>query len=352
MLENMVTAESLFQQLKSVLVGGTTCQYPLEKCAELAPTINAINALKKEKNAVILAHSYVTPEIIYGVSDYHGDSYGLSLDAQRTDADIIVFCAVRFMADTAKILNPKKQVLIPSSPNGCTLADSIDGQGVAALRQKFPDYTFVCYINTTAEVKAYCDVCVTSSNVYDVVERIPNKKIFFLPDRLMAQNIIVEMGRRGVEKHIEFSDGVCYVHEEYDPEMIEYMKLKEPDVKILSHPECNSGVLQHSDFVGSTSQMIQYVRRSTSDTFFMLTECGLTSRLQVELPEKKFVGSCTQCRYMKANTLEDILQVLESPKPENIVHIEPAIREKAAHCIQEMFRYTQSATTKPVGGLL
>ncbi len=340
----MITVDELYQRLKSVKLSGSTCLYHKERCEELVPLINEINELKKEKNAVILAHSYVVPEITYGVADYNGDSYQLSRDAQQTKADTIIFSAVRFMAETAKILNPKKNVLVPSTPNGCSLADSIDGAGVQELRRKYPEHTFVCYINTTAEVKAYCDVCVTSSNVYKIVETIPNQKILFLPDKLMGMNVINEMKKRKVKKEIVLTDGVCYVHEEYDPEMIEYIRLQYADenVKILSHPECNSGVLNHSDFVGSTSQMLDYVRKDESNTFFMLTECGLTGRLQVEMPEKKFVGTCTQCKYMKANTLEDILRVLKKPAPQDFVELDETIRQKADHCIQEMFRYAES----------
>jgi quinolinate synthase len=338
----LFTTTSLFEKLQHVKVGGETCVFSKERCEELVPVINEINELKYEQNAVILAHSYVSPEIIFGVSDFNGDSYGLSLDAQKTSADKIVFAAVKFMAETAKILNPEKEVFVPSTLNGCSLADSITGDDVRQLKEKFPEHTFVCYINTTAEVKAECDVCVTSSNVYKIVEAIPNDKIFFVPDKLMGLNLQQEMERRGVHKDIQLYDGVCYVHEQYDPEMIEFIRLQHPEAKVLSHPECSPGILNHSDYVGSTSQMIDYVRSTDADAYFMLTECGLTSRLQVEVPEKNFVGSCTQCKYMKANTLHDILRVLKNPNPEDTIRMEETLRAKAEHCIQEMFRYTSS----------
>jgi len=305
------------------------------------PLINAINALKKQKNAVILAHSYVSPEILYGVADYSGDSYGLAKDATRTSADIIVFAAVRFMAETAKILNPEKQVLIPGTDTGCTLADAVTGADVRRLRKEFPDHSFVCYINTTADVKAECDVCVTSSNVYDIVEAIPNEKIFFLPDKLMGKNLQEEMIRRGVRKEIEIYDGVCYVHEQYDPEMVQFMRLKFPGVKVLSHPECSPGVLHASDYVGSTSQMLDYVRKSKDDRFVMLTECGLSSRLMVEFPEKQIVGSCTMCKYMKSNTLEGILRVLIKARPQDVAELSEDVRLRAKRCIDAMFEYTE-----------
>ena len=336
-----ITAETLYEKLKHVKVAANTCLFTEEKCTKMAPLINEINALKEEKNAVILTHSYVSPEIIYGVSDYVGDSYELSKNAKETSADIIVFSAVKFMAETAKLLNPTKEVRVPNKLNGCSLADSITGDDVKQLRQKYPDHTFVCYINTTADVKANCDVCVTSSNVYHIVETIPNDKIFFLPDKLMAQNVIMEMKKRGVNKEILYSEGTCYVHEQYDPEMIQYLRLENPNVKVLSHPECNSAVLNDSDYVGSTSQMINYVKNTDAESFFMLTECGLTSRLQLEVPEKKFIGSCTMCKYMKSNTLEDILRVLKQPDTDDIIQIDHDMSERALSCIDAMFDYTK-----------
>ena len=338
----MITAEDLHEKLKTVTVGGTACRYTPEKCEEYAPLINEINRLKKEKNAVILAHSYVSPEIIYGVADYVGDSYGLSKDAMNADADVIVFVAVKFMGDTAKILNPGKEVLIPSELNGCSLADSITGDDMRKLKAENPDYTFVCYINTTADVKAECDVCVTSSNVYDIVERLPSDKIFFVPDKLMGLNVIEELEKRGVKKDIKLWDGTCYVHEDYDPDMITFLKGEHPDLKVLSHPECSPGVLADSDFVGSTSQLLNYMETAGTNAFLMLTECGLTGRLQVEMPEKTFVGSCTMCKYMKSNTLEDIRRVLEEPEEKDRIVIPEEIRIKAKACIDEMFKWAEA----------
>lgn len=336
-----LTGNDLFSLLEHVKLGGNTCLYTLEKCQTLAPLINEINRLKKEKNAIILAHSYVAPEIIVGVADFVGDSYELSKNAKQTDANTIVFAAVKFMAETAKLLNPTKQVLIPSQNNGCTLADSITGTQVVALRQKYPEYTFVCYINTSADVKAACDVCVTSSNVYTIVEALNTDKIYFLPDRLMGENLINEMIARGIKKTIKLWDGTCYVHEDYNPDMIDYIRLTHPDVKILSHPECSQEVLKKSDFVGSTSQLVRHVKSSNAPSFFMLTECGLTSRLQTEEPTKNFVGTCTMCRYMKSNQLTDILRVLTSPDPQDIITLEPGIQTSALNCINQMFHYTE-----------
>ena len=336
-----MTGEELYLKLREVRINGAACTYTQEKCEAMAPLINAINVLKKERNAVILAHSYVSPEIVYGVADFSGDSYGLAKDAASTQAETIVFASVRFMGETVKIMNPEKKVLLPGTDTGCSLADSVTGADVRRLRREFPEHTFVCYINTTAEVKAECDVCVTSSNVYNIVAAIPNTQIFFLPDRLMGQNLQEEMVRRGVEKQIELYPGVCYVHEQYDPEMIQFLRVKFPKVKVLSHPECSPGVLHDSDYVGSTSQMLDYVAKSKDESFVMLTECGLSSRLMVEFPEKKFVGACTLCRYMKSNTLEGIFRVLLKPRPEDTIEIDERIRKKALHCINAMFTYTE-----------
>lgn len=335
------TAEKLYQILKNIRVGGNVCTYSLKKCEELVPLINEINELKEERNAVILAHSYVSPEILYGVADYTGDSYALSKNATETDASTIIFAAVRFMGDTAKILNPQKEVYIPGLNDGCTLADSINARQVTALKKEFPDYTFVCYINTTAEVKAECDVCVTSSNVYDIVERIPNDKIYFLPDKFMGLNLQAEMKKRKVAKDIKFYNGTCYVHEEYGAAEIFKIRSEYPNAKIVSHPECSPAVVENSDYVGSTAQMLDYMSKTDSQEFLMLTECGLSSRLQVEFPDKRLVGSCTMCRYMKSNTLEDILRTLKAPTERDRVAIDPATLQRARKSIEAMFYYTK-----------
>lgn len=335
----MLTSEQLYDKLKNIRVGGPKCRFTRERCEALLPIIRRIEELKKERNAIILAHNYVAPEILYGVADFRGDSYGLSKAALRTDADIIVFSAVRFMAETAKILNPEKIVLNPNPNAGCSLADGITEADVKRLRAEYPGYTFVCYINTNAEVKAQCDVCVTSSNVYRVVERIPNDNIYFLPDHLMGQNLVKHLESKGIRKNIQIYNGTCYVHEEYQPDSIDYIRLQTPDVKVLVHPECKPAVVNKADYTGSTTGMLDYVRRSSDQTFFLLTECGLTGILQSEYPDKRFVGTCTLCKYMKSNTLEDILRVLERPAPDDIILLAPEIRQKALQCIERMFEY-------------
>ena len=335
----MVTAEKLYEKLKAIHVGNPICQFTKENCELLLPAIERIEKLKHEKNAIILAHNYVAPQIFYGVADYTGDSYGLSKKAKESDADVIVFAAVRFMAETAKILNPKKLVLDPNPNGGCSLADGITNTDVINLRQQFPDHTFVCYINTTASVKAECDVCVTSSNVYKIIEKIPNDKIYFLPDKLMGENVIQNLKTKGVKKNIELWEGTCYVHEEYQPENIDQVRKNFNGIEVLVHPECSSAVVNKADYIGSTSQMLNHVRKSDRDSFFLLTECGLTGVLQSEFPQKTFAGGCTMCKYMKSNSLEDILNVLENPSPKNIIKIDLDTQKRALQCVNRMFEY-------------
>ena len=335
----MVTAEKLYEKLKAIHVGNPICQFTKENCELLLPAIERIEKLKHEKNAIILAHNYVAPQIFYSVADYTGDSYGLSKKAKESDADVIVFAAVRFMAETAKILNPKKIVLDPNPNGGCSLADGITNTDVINLRQQFPDHTFVCYINTTASVKAECDVCVTSSNVYKIIEKIPNDKIYFLPDKLMGENVIQNLKTKGVKKNIELWEGTCYVHEEYQPENIDQVRKNFNGIEVLVHPECSSAVVNKADYIGSTSQMLNHVRKSDRDSFFLLTECGLTGVLQSEFPQKTFAGGCTMCKYMKSNSLEDILNVLENPSPQNIIKINLDTQKRALQCVNRMFEY-------------
>ena len=341
----MITAEKLYEKLKPIRVGSPLCEFTLEHCQRLHPVINRIEELKRKKKAIILAHNYVAPEILYGVADHTGDSYGLAKIARDSDAEVIVFPAVRFMAETAKILNPDKTVIDPNSDGGCSLADGISATDVRRLRKEFPDHTFVCYINTTAEVKALCDVCVTSSNVYHIVETIDNDNIYFLPDKLMAMNVIQYLQDRGVKKNVSWYDGTCYVHEEYAPDAIDFVRNNNPGVDVLVHPECQPSVVQKADYVGSTTNMLNHVRESSDDTFFLLTECGLTGILQTEFPEKRFVGSCTMCKYMKANSLQDILQALESPRPDQIIDLSPEVQQGALQCVERMFEYTEKASS-------
>ena len=334
-----MNAEELYQKLQTVDTG--VCNYTLDKCSEWIDDINEINTIKKEKNAIILAHTYVNPEIIYGVSDHVGDSYYLSNVARKSDADMIIFVAVKFMAETAKILSPHKRVFQTNHEGGCSLADSITGERVAELRRKYPDYTFICYINTTAAVKAECDVCVTSSNVYDIVANLNNNKIYFLPDRLMAQNVIADLKQRGIEKEVLYSEGSCYVHETYDPEMIDYFRIKYPGVSVAVHPECTPEVTSKADYIGSTSGIYEHVKNSKAPSFALVTECGLSSRLRVEEPGKKIVGSCTFCRHMQGNNLSLVMETLKLETPSMEIKLEESLANKAKACIDQMFEQVE-----------
>jgi quinolinate synthase len=336
----MITPKDLMDRLSAVSIGANTCNFSLETCEKYAPIINKINELKTKKNAIILAHSYVSPEILYGVADHVGDSFELSKAAQNASADIIIFAAVKFMAETAKILNPNKTVYVPSTVNGCSLADSITANDVIKLRKQYPDHAFICYINTSAEVKALCDSCVTSSNVYRVVEQYPNNNIYFLPDALMGKNVANHLTATNSSKNFSYYHGTCYVHEEYDPDMIDYLKAHHADAAVVAHPECKPTIIDKATFVGSTSQMIQFVKNTSYPSYVMLTECGLTARLQMDDPLKTFIGSCTMCKYMKSNTLAQILSILEtSPKDLEITLPQDTI-QNAHCCLMEMFKYT------------
>jgi quinolinate synthase len=314
---------------------GRTWNY--DACREIAPLTLEINRLKKEKDAVILTHSYVEPEIIYGVGDFKGDSYFLSLKAREARAKVIVFAGVVFMAETAKILSPAAQVIVPDRGSGCSLADSLTGAQLRQLKALYPDATVVCYINSTAEVKAESDVCVTSGNVYHIVEHLPAKRILFVPDRLMGQNVRDELRRRGVDKEIITSDGTCLVHDEFGPAEIAAARAQFPGLKVVAHPECTPEVAAVSDFVGSTGAMMKYVKTSGAPYYLMLTECGLVGRLQVEAPEKHFIAGCRLCPYMKLNSLEKIRDALLAPRPDQIVTLDESLRQRAAHCIDRMF---------------
>jgi quinolinate synthase len=330
-------AERLLGVLMHVECDPRGRKWNLDTCRAIAPLTLEINRLKKEKGAVILTHSYVEPEIVYGVGDFRGDSYYLSLAAKKSQAKIIVFAGVVFMAETAKILSPDALVVVPDRGSGCSLADSIDGDGVRQLKALYPDATVVCYINSTAEVKAECDVCVTSGNVYHIVANLPARRVLFVPDRLMAENLRAELKHRGVDKEIISSDGTCLVHDEFTLEQVAAARAQFPGLKVVAHPECTAAVAAAADFVGSTGAMMKYVKTTAAPYFLMLTECGLVGRLEVEAPEKNFIGGCRLCPYMKLNSLEKVRDALAAPRPDQIVTLDEHLRGRAARCIERMF---------------
>jgi quinolinate synthase len=330
-------AERLLRSLMHVDCDPRGRKWNYESCLSIAPLTLEINRLKREKNAVVLAHSYVEPEIIHGVGDFKGDSYYLSVQAKRSKADIIVFAGVVFMAETAKILSPNAQVLVPDRGSGCSLADSITGEDVRRLKALHPGAPVVCYINSTAEVKAECDVCVTSGNVVDIIAKLDAHKILFVPDRLMAQNVRLDLAKRGIKKEIVSSDGTCMVHDQFTINDVAAARAQFPGLKIVAHPECPEDVASAADFVGSTGAMMKYVRTTQAPYFLMLTECGLVSRLEMENEEKRFIGGCRLCPYMKLNSLEKIRDALVDPKPEQIITLDEDLRIRAARCIERMF---------------
>lgn len=336
-------AERLLKLLMHVDCDPHGRTWNLDTCRQIAPLTLEINRLKREKEAVILTHSYVEPEIIYGVGDFKGDSYYLSEKARESRAKVIVFAGVVFMAETAKILSPQAQVVVPDRHSGCSLADSIDGEGVRRLKRLYPDATVVCYINSTAEVKAESDVCVTSGNVYDIVANLPAKRVLFVPDRLMAENVRTELKKRGVAKEIISSDGTCLVHDEFTPAQIAEARAQFPGLKVVAHPECTPEVAALADFIGSTGAMMTYVRATNAPYFLMLTECGLVSRIEVEAPEKNFIGGCRLCPFMKMNTLEKVRDALLAPRPDQIITLDEELRLRAKRCIDRMFELAPKA---------
>jgi quinolinate synthase len=330
-------AERLLRALLHVDCDPRGRRWNLDTCRGIAPLTLEIDRLKRERRAVILAHSYVEPEIVYGVADFRGDSYFLSLKAREAQASTIVFAGVVFMAETAKILSPAAQVLVPDRQSGCSLADSLTGEQLRQLKRLHPDATVVCYINSTAEVKAESDVCVTSGNVHHIVANLPAKRILFVPDRLMGQNVRDELKRRGVDKEIITSDGTCMVHDQFGPGEIAAARAQFPGLKVVAHPECEPEVAALADYVGSTGGMMKYVQTTPAPYFLLLTECGLVGRLQSEAPEKAFIGGCRMCPYMKMNSLEKIRDALAAPRPDQIVTLDEDVRRKAARCIERMF---------------
>lgn len=312
----------------------------LDRCREVAPLTLEINEVKREKNAVVLAHSYVEPEIIYGVADFKGDSYYLSLQARDARADLIVFAGVVFMAESAKILSPQAMVVVPDRHSGCSLADSLTGAQLQELKALYPDAAVVCYINSTAEVKAESDVCVTSLNVYDIIAALPQRQVLFVPDRLMGDNVRAELKRRGIEKDLVTSDGTCIVHDAFDDRAVADARARFPGLQVVAHPECQPEVAAVADFVGSTGEMMKYVKQTRAPYYLMLTECGLVGRLQVEDPEKRFIGGCRLCPYMKLNSLENVRDALVAPRPEQIIHLDEDVRLRALRSLERMFELT------------
>ena len=298
-----------------------------------APLIAAINALKADKNAVILAHNYMTPDIFHGVGDFVGDSLGLAREAARSDAKIIVQAGVHFMAETSKVLCPDKTVLIPDLRAGCSLAASITGADVRLIKQRYPGVPVVTYVNTTAEVKAETDVCCTSANAVQVVEHVAREwgvdRVILIPDEFLARNVA-----RQTDIHIIAWQGRCEVHERFDLADITELRAAYPGAEILAHPECPPDVLEACDFAGSTAAMSDYVVRRKPKQVVLITECSMADNVACDAPETEFVRPCNLCPHMKRISLENIYDALLNDR--HVVEVDEAIAVRARLAVQRM----------------
>ena len=320
--------------------------WDLETCRTIAPLTLEINELKSQNDVFLIAHSYQTPDIVYGVADSVSDSYTLSKAARDAPQQTILFSSVRFMAETAKIVSPHKTVLHPSPEAGCTLADSITAEDVRELKSKYPGVPVACYMNTSAEVKAEVDVCVTSSNYLRICERLPGDRLIFVPDRLMGKHLTEYLAGR---KEVINYDGECYVHATFTGEKIRSWRERTAaqgiDLKVLSHPECDADVIAESDVVGSSEALMDEAIRlgeEGSPDIMLITECGTADRIRAETEtELNLIGTCVMCRYMKMTQLEDILQALRDPRPEQIIELNADVIERASRSLDEMFRLAE-----------
>lgn len=306
-----------------------------------APLITEINRLKREKNAVILAHNYMTPEIFHGVGDYVGDSLGLAREAAKSDARIIVQAGVHFMAETSKVLAPEKTVLIPDLRAGCSLASSITGADVRLIKQRYPGVPVVTYVNTTAEVKAETDICCTSANAVQVVEWAAREwgtdRVILIPDEFLARNV----ARQTAVKIIAWQ-GRCEVHERFTREDILDIRAAWPNAEILAHPECPAEVLEVSDFAGSTAAMSNYVMQRKPKQVVLITECSMADNVAVDAPETEFVRPCNLCPHMKRISLQNIHEALVHERYE--VTVDPTVAERARLAVQRMIDLPPPAT--------
>ena len=297
-----------------------------------APFVAAINALKKERNAVILAHNYMTPEIYHCVADITGDSLALARRAAETDADVIVMAGVHFMAETAKLLNPEKTVLIPDQRAGCSLAESITAADIRKLREKHPGVPVVTYVNTSAEVKAESDICCTSGNAVAIVESLGCDEVIFLPDEYLANYVAQQ-----TDVKIITWKGHCEVHERFTPQELQDYRSSYDELTIIAHPECPPDVLAVADFVGSTAQMSRYVETERPKRVLMVTECSMSDNVAADVTDVQFIRPCNLCPHMKRITLARIYESLEQLAPR--VEIDPQVAERARRAVERMLEH-------------
>ena len=315
------TTDSIYKKISKVM--------PEIEWSVHAPYIHKINKLKKEKNAVILAHNYQTPEIYHGIADFSADSLALAIEASKTSADIIVMAGVHFMAETAKLMSPNKKVLLPDMKAGCSLSSSITGKDVRLLKEKYPGVPVVSYVNTSADVKAETDVCCTSANAVKIVKSLGVKKVIFLPDDYLAKYVASK-----TDVEIISWKGTCEVHEQFNDEEINEIRKNNPGIKVIAHPECPPDVIKASDFAGSTSGMIKYVKDNQPEKVMMVTECSMSDNVQVDNPNVKFIRPCNLCPHMKKITLPKILDCLENETGEIIM--DPKTINKARLSVEKM----------------
>jgi len=301
-----------------------------------APYVDAIREWKAKRNAVILAHNYQTPEIFHGVADITGDSLALAQKAAATDADVIVMAGVHFMAETAKILNPGKTVLIPDLEAGCSLAASITAADVRLLRERYPDAPVVTYVNTSAEVKAESDVCCTSANAVEVVESLGVPRVIFLPDEYLGRYVASQ-----TKTEIVLWQGHCEVHERFTGDEIRSFRRQHPDATVLAHPECPPDVLEASDYVGSTAGMVKHLGAARPSRVVLVTECSMADNVAVQFPETEFLRPCNLCPHMKRITLPKILHALQAM--EHRVEVEPVVAERARRAVERMLAVGRGA---------
>lgn len=323
--KNIEDATIAFREVTSDII-------PYSEYAFFAPYVHEINRLKKEKNAVILAHNYMSPEIFYGVADIVGDSLSLAVEASKVDADMIVQCGVHFMAETSKILNPDKKVLLPDLRAGCSLASSISADDVRALKNKYPEVPVVTYVNTSAEVKAETDICCTSSNALEIVQSLDSDSVILIPDKFLAQNVAQQ-----TNKKIITWDGSCMVHELFSADEVSMYKEQNPNTVVLAHPECLPEVVEIADFTGSTSGINEYVNDNKPDSVMLITECSMSDNIIVQNPEVNFVKPCRFCPHMKQISLPKILECLQDETSEIIV--DHNIIERAHGSVQRMIDF-------------